>query len=65
MKQRAAIEGTVSELTRKHGARRARYRGQAKARLQMLFTGTAANLKRLARAMEVRSQAQAHTTARP
>lgn len=65
MKQRAAIEGTVSELTRKHGARRARYRGQAKVRLQMLFTGTAANLKRLARAMEVRSQAQAHTTARP
>ena len=68
MKRRAAIEGTISELTRKHGARRARYRGKAKVRLQMLFSGAAANLKRLARAMEVRSQAQAqanaHTTAR-
>jgi hypothetical protein len=51
MQRRAAIEGTISELTRVHGARRARYRGQAKVYLQMLFTGAAANLKRLARAL--------------
>lgn len=64
MKRRAGIEGTISELTRKHGARRARYRGKAKVRLQMLFSGTAANLKRLARALEMKSQAQAQATAR-
>jgi transposase/IS5 family transposase len=51
MKRRPAIEGTISELTRKHGSRRARYRGQNKVRLQALFTGAAANLKRLARAL--------------
>ncbi len=50
MKRRPAVEGTISELTRVHGARRARYRGQGKVRLQMLFAGSAANLKRLARA---------------
>lgn len=51
MQRRAAVEGTISELTRAHGARRARYHGLAKVRLQMLFTGAAANLKRLARAL--------------
>jgi transposase len=51
MHRRAAVEGTVSELTRAHGARRARYRGLAKVRLQALFTGAAANVKRLARAL--------------
>lgn len=52
LKRRAGIEGTISELTRVHGARRARYRGKAKVRLQMLFIGAAANLKRLAQALE-------------
>jgi transposase len=47
MKQRAAIEGTISSTVRKHGARRTRYRGQAKTRLQHLFSGAAVNLKRL------------------
>jgi transposase len=51
MKQRAAIEGTLSAAVRKHGARRARYRGQLKVRLQYLFTGAAINLKRLSQAL--------------
>lgn len=63
LKLRAGIEGTISELTRKHGARRARYRGRAKVRLQMIFTGTATNLKRLARALEAQRQAAVSATA--
>jgi hypothetical protein len=47
MKHRPAIEGTLSEMVRKHGFRRARYRGKGKARLQHLFTAAAVNLKRL------------------
>ena len=44
---RAGIEGAISELVRAHGLRRARYRGEAKLRLQGYFTAIAANLKRL------------------
>jgi transposase len=46
MRQRAGIEGTHSELVRGHGARRARYRGLAKVRLQNYFVGAACNVKR-------------------
>jgi transposase len=46
MRQRNAIEGTISELTRAHGLRRSRYRGFAKVELQNLFIGTACNIKR-------------------
>lgn len=55
-KRRAAIEGTISEVVRAHGARRTRYRGHRKVRLQALFTGAAVNLKRLARALAVKNQ---------
>jgi hypothetical protein len=51
LKKQSAVEGTISELTRCHGARRARYRGKGKVRLQHLFTGAAVNIKRLARAL--------------
>jgi transposase len=51
LKERSAVEGTISEFTRCHGARRARYRGKSKVRLQHLFTGVAVNIKRLARAL--------------
>jgi hypothetical protein len=51
MHQRAAIEGTLSELVRAHAARRARYRGLPKNQLQAAFTAAATNLKRLARAL--------------
>jgi transposase len=63
MKRRAAVEGTISELTRAHGARRARYRGMGKVRLQMLFTGAAANLKRLARALAAQKREPAAASA--
>ena len=56
MKQRAAIESTISVLVRKHGARRARYRGQEKVRLQYLALGAAYNLKNAARALAQRRQ---------
>lgn len=51
MHQRAAIEGTLSELVRAHAARRSRYRGLRKNQLQAAFTAVATNLKRLARAL--------------
>jgi hypothetical protein len=63
MQRRSAIEGTISELTRRHGARRARYRGRLKGRLQMLFTGAAVNLKRLARALVTQQQAAVQASA--
>lgn len=59
MKQRAAIEGTLSACVRKNGARRARYRGLAKTRLQHLLMGAAVNLKRLSVALANRQAAQA------
>ena len=46
---RAGIEGTTSELVRAHDLHFARYRGQARLRLQAYFTAVAVNLKRLAR----------------
>lgn len=46
MKRRAAIEGTISELVRAHGLRRARYRGLKKVALQNWLTGAACNVKR-------------------
>jgi len=53
MHRRAGIEGTISELIRAHGLRRARYRGKSKVLFQMLFTATATNLKRLARSQAI------------
>jgi len=46
MKLRPPIEGKLSELTRYHGLRRARYRGLVKVRLQCYFTAAAVNIKR-------------------
>jgi transposase len=62
MRRRPAVEGTISELTRKHGARRARYRGDSKGRLQAHFTGAAVNLKRLAKALEAQKRSPARAT---
>lgn len=44
--RRNAIEGTHSELMRAHGMKHARYRGQAKVRLQNYLIGAACNAKR-------------------
>lgn len=49
MKQRAAIEGTHSELSRAHGLKRSRYRGLARQRMQNWIIGAACNIKRLYR----------------
>jgi transposase len=49
--RRNAVEGTQSELVRGHGARRARYRGLEKVRLQNYFIGAACNAKRWIRRM--------------
>ena len=49
MYRRNAIEGTVSELVRAYGLRKARYRGLAKVRLQNHLIGIACNLNRLFR----------------
>jgi transposase len=46
MKLRPPIEGKLSELTRYHGLRRARYRGLKKMGLQCYFTAVAVNIKR-------------------
>ena len=46
MKKRNAIEGTQSELIRAHGARRARYRGIRRVKLQFYLIGAACNVKR-------------------
>jgi transposase len=45
MKQRNAMEGTISELAR-NGMRRTRYRGLAKTNLANLFHGAACNIRR-------------------
>jgi len=46
MKLRAPIEGKLSELTRYHGMRRAKYRTLVKVKLQCYFTAAAVNIKR-------------------
>ena len=46
MHRRNGIEGTHSELCRRYGLRRARYRGKAKANLQNQFIGAACNINR-------------------
>jgi transposase len=54
MKQRAGIEGTISEAVRAHDLRHNRYRGLDKTQFQAAWTATAINLKRL---MTVRAAA--------
>ncbi len=49
MHKRNGIEGTISGLVRGQGMRRSRFRGKAKARLQIKMCGTAANIMRLHR----------------
>lgn len=59
MRARPAIEATLSELVRKYGLRRHRYRGDAKRDLENLLKAAACNLQRLARALVARSAAAA------
>ena len=55
---RAGIEATLSELVRRHGLRRHRYRGDAKRHCEHLLKAAACNLKRLARALAARQHAR-------
>jgi len=50
MHTRHGVEGTLSELVRCHGLRRARYRGQVKIQFQAYFAAAAFNLKHLVKA---------------
>lgn len=61
-KSRAAVEGTISMLVRKHGARNARYRGLKKVNLQAQLTAAAVNLKQLSRAIHQRRYDHRHLT---
>ena len=45
---RSGVEGTLSALVRGHGMRVSRYTGHKKRNLQSVFTGCAANMKRVA-----------------
>jgi transposase len=56
MRLRPPIEGKLSELTRYHGMRRARYRGIRKVSLQFYFTAAAVNIKRWIRVMLERTK---------
>jgi len=47
-KHRSGVAGCLSSLVRGHGLRASRYIGHRKRHLQALFSGTAANLKRVA-----------------
>jgi transposase len=46
VKQRNAIEGTISELVRGFGMRRTRYRGRTRTRLANYCIGAACNVRR-------------------
>jgi transposase len=48
MQRRPPVEGTISQLARQ-GVRHARYRGQRKVNLQLIFTAVGVNLRRLLR----------------
>jgi transposase len=48
-RHRAGIEATISELVRRHGLRRSRYRGAPRRRLHAILSATALNAKRLLR----------------
>jgi transposase len=51
-RQHPRIERKLAELVRRHGARRARYRGQWRVRLQALLTTMVVNVKRLTRLLQ-------------
>ncbi|MBI3978811.1 MAG: transposase, partial [Chloroflexi bacterium] len=64
MRARPAIEATLSELVRRHGFRRHRYRGDAKRHVENLLKAAACNLKRLPRALVGRWEQAATVLAR-
>lgn len=59
MSVRAQIEGTMSEATRFHGLRYAKYRGEAGHQLQFYLTASALNVKRLIKVITKRRKKEA------
>jgi len=51
MSVRAQVEGTISEGTRFHGLRHAKYHGESGHQMQFYLTGAAINVRRLTKAM--------------
>jgi transposase len=60
-RQHPAIERKLSELVRRHDARRARYRGRLKVLYQELVTGLVVNLKRVVRLLWAPAENAAQT----
>jgi IS5 family transposase len=50
-RQHPHIERKLAELVQRHGARRARYRGRLRAKIQALLTGMVVNIKRIVHLM--------------
>lgn len=46
---RLKVERKLAEMVRYHGGRRARYRGQARLKIQFLLVGLVVNIKRIVR----------------
>lgn len=53
MSVRAQVEGTISELVRKHGIRKARYKGQEGRALQYYMAACALNLRRFVKRLSI------------
>jgi transposase len=56
-REHPAVERKLSELVRRHGARRARYWGRGRVRLQQLLTGWVVNIKRVVRLLDAAAAA--------
>jgi transposase len=57
MKVRAQIESTISELVRKHGLRKIKYKGETGRQMQFYLSGCALNVKRIIRLINNREKA--------
>ncbi len=62
---RAGIEGSLSEEIRRHGLRRARYRGQSKTQLQAIAIAAAINLVRIRQMLQRTQQGLSSPPKRP
>ena len=61
----AGIEGSISEGSRSHGLRRARYRGQSKTQLQAIAIAAAINLVRIRQMLQRTQQGLSPRPKRP
>ena len=61
--QHPKVERKLAEIVRYHGGRRARYRGQARVKIQFLLIGLVVNVKRIVRLMSSSLKAPACSAA--